>query len=383
MTRGWPLAFGLWPLALALALAPPTATHAATNRTTPGAGVFSRAVSERLDATIDTIARDYVLPSVAVGVQIPGFGSYTYVTGHANLARHAARRFDQPFRIASVTKAFTAAAVLQLIDRGRLRKTDPLAKWYPNFPNAAKITVDDLLRMRSGIAAPNDDEVLAEVYDDPLETAPTLERLMARSEALRHKFKPPNSQGVYTDLNYFILGGIIQKVTGRDAGSFITNGLIRKLGLRETTYPTGVDVPGGLRGYGWNASAKRFDDKTKFNPALAGTAGAMISSVQDLQTFIRTLCRGGLLRPATQRAMLHGQPLAGSTTRYGEGVIANPGICGHSGTINGYNTDVYYFEKLDAAVVINVNRLDKDNEAQTTPVLKRVFEAISANLKPR
>jgi D-alanyl-D-alanine carboxypeptidase len=267
------------------------------------------------------------------------------------------------------------------VDRSLFRKSDPLTTWYPRFPNAAIITVDDLLRMRSGIAAPNDDEVLAAVYADPLQTAPTLEQLMAQSAALRLRFKKPNVEGVYTDLNYYILGGIAKRVTGREIGELVTERIVRKLDLDQTSYPTDVGLPGGLHGYGWNAQTKRFDDKTKFNPPLAGAAGAMISSVGDLQTYIRELCRGGLFKPATQRAMLQGQPLSGTTTRYGEGVIANPGICGHSGTINGFNTDVYYFTKLDAAVVISVNRLDKDNKPQTTRVLQEVFKTIESNLK--
>jgi D-alanyl-D-alanine carboxypeptidase len=353
---------------------------AATSRATqPGVatkGVFSEAETVRLETAIRKIVRDKNLPSAAVGVHIPGRRDFTFVTGYANLRTRAPRRFSQPFRIASITKAFTAAALLQLVDRKRLRKTDTLARWYPRFPNAAKITVDDLLRMRSGIAAPNDDEVLAAVYDDPLQKAPTLAQLMAQSAALRSRFKEPNTEGAYTDLNYFILGGIMRRVTGSEAGTLITTGIIDKLGLTETSYPTGVDLPGGLHGYGWNARTKRFDDKTAFNPPLAGTAGAMISSVGDLQTYIRVLCRGGLFTPGTQRAMLRGQALAGSTTRYGEGVITNPGICGHSGTINGFNTDLYYFEKLDAAVVVSVNRLDKDNKPQTTPILTLVFEAL-------
>ncbi len=345
--------------------------------------LFPPAVTKRLDAAIVKIARDHNLPSVAVGVRVPGRGEYRFVTGYANLRTRVRRTFTQPFRIASVTKAFTAAAVLQLTDRGRLRKTDSLATWYPRFPNAKLITVDDLLRMRSGIAAPSDDAVLAAVYDHPLQAAPTLQQMMATSAKLKRQFKKPDSVGVYTDLNYYILGGIVDRVTRRDIGSAITNQLIRKLRLRETMYPTSVDLHGGLHGYGWNAQTKRFEDKTKFNPPLAGAAGAMISSVGELQTYIRVLCRGGLFKAATQRAILRGQPLGGSTTRYGEGVISNPGICGHSGTINGFNTDVYYFEKPDAAVVVSVNRLDKDNKPQTTPVLKVVFKTVEAQLDVR
>jgi D-alanyl-D-alanine carboxypeptidase len=337
--------------------------------------LFSDAVTQRLNAAIVRIAKQNNLPSVAVGVRVPGRGEYRFVTGYANLQTRARRQFWQPFRIASITKAFTAAAVLQIIDRGQLRKTDAMAKWFPNFPNASLITVDDLLRMRSGIAAPNDDEVLASVYDHPLERAPTLAQLMATSAKLRAQFIKPNTVGRYTDLNYYILGGIAQRTSGRDIGALITANIIRKLRLGETSYPVGPDLPGGLRGYGWNPGTHRFDDKTAFNPALAGAAGAMISSIGDLQRFIRVLCRGGLFTAQTQRAMMQGQPLAGTGTRYGEGVISNPGICGHSGTVNGFNTDLYYLEKADAAIVVSVNRLDKDNKPQTTPVLSEVLKA--------
>lgn len=368
----------LWTCALLAATSCRTA-----QQVNPSNDLFSQVTTLRLDATIARIGREHNLPSVAVGVRVPGRGEYRFVTGSANLQNQAVRRFWQPFRIASVTKAFTAAAVLQLVDRGLLHKTDRLATWYPNFPNATKITVDDLLRMRSGIAAPNDDAVLAAVYDNPVQTAPTVEQMMADAAKLRGQFKAPDTEGVYTDLNYYILGGIVRKVTGRDIGDFITDNIIDKLGLHETSYPKGIDLPGGLHGYGWNVGTKRFDDKTQFNPALAGAAGAMISSIADLQTYIRALCRGGLFKPQTQKAMLQGQTLAGSTSRYGEGVISNPGICGHSGTINGFNTDVYYFEKPDAEVVVSVNRLDKDNKPQTTAVLEQVFKAVEAQFKVR
>lgn len=299
---------------------------------------------------------------------------------NASIARaRSPRQFAQPFRIASITKAFTAAAVLQLADRGKLRKSDVMAKWFPDFPNAQIITVDDLLRMRSGIAAPNDDQVLAAVYDHPLQRAPTLAQMMATSAQLRAEFIKPNTVGRYTDLNYYILGGIAQKASGRDIGQLITANIIRKLGLTQTSYPVGPNLPGGLHGYGWNAATHRFDDKTAFNPALAGAAGAMISSIRDLQTYIRVLCRGGLFTPRTQRAMLQGQTLAGGP-RYGEGVISDRGICGHSGTVNGFNTDVYYLEKADAAIVISVNRLDKDNKPQTVPVLAEVLKSVQSEL---
>jgi beta-lactamase family protein len=158
--------------------------------------LFVASVARNLDREIDKIARQNNLPSVAVGVFVPGKGRYTFVGGFANLETRTARGLHQPFRIASITKTFAATAILILIDRGLLQKTDHIAKWYPDFPNADRITIDDLLRMRSGI-------------------------------------------------------------------------------------------PGELRGYGWNPSTKHFDDKTLFNPPLAGAAGAVVSNISDLLAFSR------------------------------------------------------------------------------------------------
>lgn len=111
--------------------------------------LFAAAVARNLDRAIGNIVKQNNLPSVAVGVFVPGKGRYTFVEGFANLETRTARTLDQTFRIASITKTFAATAVLILVDRGLLQKTDKIAKWYPDFPNADRITIDDLLRMRS------------------------------------------------------------------------------------------------------------------------------------------------------------------------------------------------------------------------------------------
>lgn len=361
--------------AFALLLPAASSSAAITSNT-----LFAPDVAERLDHEIEAIIKQNNLPSAAVGVFIPGRGEYTFVDGYADLSTHRARRFNQPFRIASVTKPFAATAILILVDRGLLRKTDVIAKWYPDFPNADQITVDDLLRMRSGIPAPDDNEVLARVYDHPLAPAPSLEEEMEALAKLKSEFITPDTVGVYTDFNYDILAGIAQKITGRDIGDLITETVILPLGLGATSYPTGIDVPGGLHGYGWNPTTERFEDKTLFNPPLAGASGAVISSINDLHVFARVLCRGGLLKPETQRERLEGQPLVGTNTNYGEGVAVGYGVCGHSGTINGYSTEMYYFEKLDVSLVINVNRLDRNNESQSLAIYSLVGNAIQSEL---
>ena len=370
-----------WSFLACLLVTVSPAASAPSSTAVPTNPLFPANVTQRLNAELTAIIKRNNLSSVAVGVLVPGKGTYTFAGGLANLRTRLPRTLDQPFRIASITKPFAATAILILVDRGLLRKTDTIAKWYPSFPNANRITLDDLLRMRSGIPAPNDDEVLAQVYDAPLAPAPSLQAELAGYARLSHRFEPPNTRGVYTDFNYEILAGIAERVTGKGIGQLMTETVIVPLRLRSTWYPSGTEIPSPLRGYGWNAATKRFDDKTLFNPPLAGAAGALVSDVSDLLAFSRVLCLGGLLEPQTQRERMIGQPLAGTNASYGEGIATGDGVCGHSGTISGFSTDMYYFRKFNASLVISVNRLDRNNEGQTTPILALMTKTIRAELK--
>src|SRR4028119_1756137 len=112
---------------------------------------FSDDVVKRLDEAVADQMQYNDLPGVVVGVWVPGEGEYVVAKGEANLETGEKREVDDPFRIGSITKTFVATAVLQLVEEGELSKSDKLAEWYPDFPNAEKITVDALLRMRSGV----------------------------------------------------------------------------------------------------------------------------------------------------------------------------------------------------------------------------------------
>src|ERR1700744_3485619 len=84
--------------------------------------LFMTPVAQRLSASIDAIVKKKNLPSVVVGIFTPHRGNYTFVEGYANLKTRAPRTLSEPFRVASITKAFAATAVLRLVDRGLLRK---------------------------------------------------------------------------------------------------------------------------------------------------------------------------------------------------------------------------------------------------------------------
>jgi D-alanyl-D-alanine carboxypeptidase len=172
---------------------------------------------EALDRAVDEQMREQNLPSVVVAIRVPGQGSYVVARGKANLLTGRPRRVEDPFRIASITKTFVATAVLQLVDAGKLKKTDKLAKWYPWFPNADRITIDDLLRMRSGIADPFDKALLLFYFHHRFVVLDA-EAMIRRAAALAGQFVPPDQRTVYTNVNYSILERIVEKVTGRTLG---------------------------------------------------------------------------------------------------------------------------------------------------------------------
>lgn len=202
---------------------------------------------------------------------------------------------------------------LELVDQGQLSKSDTLSKWYPDFPNADEITVDDLLRMRSGIGDYWDEETVKQYYYNPLEDV-TNEDIIEAVAAKADQFEPPDQETKYTDTNYNILGAILEKVSGNDIATQITENILIPLGLNNTFYPTNNELPGGLRGHGLNSQSEEFEDKTILNPAPADGAGAMISDISDLGVWARALYNGDLLNPETQQARLETQPLEGAPT---------------------------------------------------------------------
>jgi D-alanyl-D-alanine carboxypeptidase len=330
---------------------------------------FSQDIVERLDSAIAFSMKYDDLPGVVVGVWVPKEGQYVVARGKANLRTGERRDLEDPFRIASITKTFTATAVLQLVEQGKLSKSDTLSKWYPDYPNAEQITVEDLLRMRSGIA---------ESY--PLADIST-EDMIERSASRGGQFATPGQRTKYTDVNYVILGEIVEKVSGKDLGTHTTQTILEPLGMENTIYPANDDLPGDLHGYSRDISTGELKDTTNFNPAPFGGAGAMISDISDLKRWAEAVCTGKLLEPQTHRSRLQTRPIEGwsAQAEYGEGIVKMGSFCGHPGIVPGFNSEMWYLPQKDAIIVINVNRVDPN----TTPPAHILAQTIMKILFPK
>jgi D-alanyl-D-alanine carboxypeptidase len=339
---------------------------------------FSEENLRKVDEFVAQQMKQQNLPSV-VGVWAPGEGQYLIAQGKANLDTGEQRGPGQPFRIASITKTFTATGILQLVDEGKLKTSEKLSKWHPDFPNADKITVDDLLRMRSGIPDFTDEEFMKNWYAHP-QADITAKDTIERSAKKVNQFKAPGQETVYTNTNFVLLQEIVGKVSGEPLDARIEEGILRPLGMDDSFYATNNKLPGTLHGYSWNPKSKEFQDKTILNPAVPGGAGAIISTLSDLRPYARAVCEGGLLEPTTQKGRLRSYPMEGDPpfVRYGQGLVFLGEWCGHNGTIFGFSSEMFYLPQEKAVILVDVNRLDLDDQSKST----NIFLGVSKILFP-
>ncbi len=325
-------------------------------------------IISQIDALIDTEMQEKNLPSLIVGIWIPGEGEYTVAKGYANLETLEPRTTEQPFRIASITKTFTGLVVLTLIDDGLLEWDNTIDKWYPDFPNADLITIQNLLEMRSGIVDYASHDFLHKIYQNTLLEF-TFDELLEFSANKSSLFESPDQKSEYCNMNFTMLGDIVEKVTGDSLGQVIQDRISTPLGLTNTIYATDEQLPGDLRGYSWNAASNQYEDKTEvMSGSWANGAGAMISTLQDMKVYAKALYQGVLLSSETHAKQLDANAFDGNPEwiRYGSGILDLGGFWGHNGTIFGFSSEMFYYPPKDAVIIININRLDEDDISMST-----------------
>lgn len=297
-------------------------------------------------------------PGLIVGIWIPGRGEFTRAFGVSDIATKAPMKAEDHVRIASITKSFVAVAALRLVDQGKLKLDDTLSTWIAGIPNGDKITIRDLLGMRSGIYDfTSDQQFLADFTADP-----TMKFSPQDVVAIVKRHEPdfaPGEKVVYCDTNYIILGMIIEKVTGKPVEELIHEEILVPLKLADTSFPAASHMPEPFsRGYYGGEDGKGVPrDFTASNPAVAWSAGAMISTLEDLRIWSKALATGALLTPQTHAEQMKFGAIATKPIHVGYGLgIANfGGLIGHNGAIFGYTTAMFYVPAADATIVIEGN----------------------------
>ncbi|WND39734.1 serine hydrolase domain-containing protein [Streptomyces sp. BB1-1-1] len=275
-------------------------------------------------------------------------GSTVLTSGIGNVKSQAPVHRDSRFRIGSMTKTFTATAMLQLVGQRRVDLDAPVERYLPGVVrghgnDGRVVTVRHLLQHTSGLPDFLDYLKPQEIVKNPLAHRDARDLL---DMALEHPptFEP-GTDWEYTNTGYLLAGMIIEKVTGHTYGDEIRERIIEPLHLRETYVPRTSTIPGPHpRGYAQPGEDAPLLDITRISPSVGGAAGGMISSGTDVNRFLGALLRGDLLGPAELREMMRTRPTGNTDGRaYGLGLESRPlpggGLYwGHTGDFLGYET---------------------------------------------
>ncbi|MEV7885465.1 serine hydrolase domain-containing protein [Streptomyces sp. NPDC002817] len=257
------------------------------------------------------------------------------------------------FRIGSVTKTFSAVVLLQLRDEKKLKLDASVNRYLPGLLPDDRITVRHVLSHRSGLYDYTNDMFARSVpgFEAVRTKVFTYRQLVDRS--LRHaRTNSPGAAYSYSNTNFVVAGMLIEKLTGHSVGTAYQSRIIEPLRLRDTLYVhPSTKIPGRhTRGYMTSDTAGAAPiDATRQTTSWAQSAGALISTAGDLNTFLSALL-GGELTSAKSLEQMERWWKVNSTTAYGLGLRRRTLSCGtsvygHTGAVQGYYT--YAFTSKD------------------------------------
>ncbi len=355
------------------AVAPEVAGSDASSRANAAMGAT---VIQGIDSGVGQVMRRFNVPGAAVMVLQDGHLVHAKAYGQRDVARGLAVRTDTPFEIGSITKQFTAAAIVQLQEAGKLTLDDLLARHLPDAPHAHEVTLRQLLSHTSGLHDYFDGP---EQEVDALVTQPiAFDRLIARVRDRPLDFAP-GSRWSYSNTGYILLGRVIEVVSGERYVDYVRQHLLEPLDMRHTfTLADTERLQGMAVGYRHEAGVLR--PSPYFHPDWSGAAGFLISTLDDLARWDRGLSGGKVVSPAGYREMITPVHTAeGGSADYGLGLFVNAvygqARIGHTGGSQGFTTADEYFPGLGLRIIAFTNLGDKTPEAGIT-LTNAVFSAL-------
>ncbi len=278
---------------------------------------------------------------------------YRGAVGRADIAAGTPLTADGLFRIGSVTKQFSAAAVLRLAEDGKLSLDDPLSKFVPDYPSGDKVTVRQLLDHTSGIRSYTD---MPGMMEGPIRDDLTTAALIDRFKDEKPDFAP-GADWRYNNSGYVLVGAVIEAASGKPWHRYLHDTFFAPLGMDDTGY--GADpaiVARQVRGYRYDDGKP--GDSRPISMTQPHAAGALVSTVGDLHTWNRALHEGRVLKDASYLAMI--TPSGKATgNKYGFGIgtgsVRNRPMLAHGGGIFGFTSTLNYLPGDDITVAVLQN----------------------------
>ncbi len=298
--------------------------------------------------------------------------------GWANRDHEIPNQVDTKFNLGSMNKMFTAIAVLQLAQQGKLAVDDTIVEHLPDYPNrevAGQVTIHHLLTHTSGLG----DFFTAEFLEISKDRFRTLNDYLPLFVDQPLQFEP-GSQGSYSNAGYIVLGLIIEEITGQSYFDYVRENIYQPCGMANTdSYETDKVVPNIATGYSRFISKDgSVSSNVFFNPAKGSSAGGGYSTAEDMLNFSNCLMNHQLLNFELTDVLLEGKvdsPNLGDGAEYGYGfgvrMMNSHRIVGHGGGAPGVCSNLDIFLDLGYTVVILSN-----SDYDCHPVKTRIRETL-------
>lgn len=336
-----------------------------------------------LRAIVDTFVATTGTPGAMVGIWQGNDAPWLYASGVSDITANTPLSTDDAFRIASVTKTFVATVVLQLIEEGLLTLDDVVATWVADIPNGDTATIRNLLGMTAGIFNWIEEPGLeaAWIADPLMEWTPEDGIEIARANP---PYFAPGEGFHYAETNYFLLGLIAEAITETPIQVLIADRILTPQNLSRTSFPTIPDMPEPYsHGYAPDETSGEPLDVTILNPNVGWTAGAMISTLDDLLAWARILADGTLLSADLQAQRLELTTISTDPyiLGYGLGIFNMAGYFGHNGGINGFSTFMVH-NPVTGTTIVAATNLSTNNGGGADAIFWEVARLLDPALIP-
>lgn len=313
-------------------------------------------------AQIDALMRDYKgnVPGASVLVIHEGLPVVRRSYGMADLEQKIAAAPATNYRLASITKQFTAAAILLLMEDGKLKLDDSIRKWLPSLPEAADpITIRELLTHTSGLI--DYEEVIPADTTAQVHDADVLHLL----ESQQHLYFPAGSAYRYSDTGYSLLSLIVGRVSGQDFATFLRARIFKPLKMQNTVaFEEGISTV-AHRAFGYSLQQGQWQRTDQSLTSAVLGDGGIYSSLDDLAKWDAALYDGRLLKPATLKmAFAPATQTDDANVQYGFGWRISGESLWHSGETMGFRNVIIRYPKRRLTVIVLSNR----NDPETYPV---------------
>ena len=268
--------------------------------------------------------------------------------GMANFEHDVPNQPHTKFRLGSITKQFTAAAIMQLQEKGLLNVNDPVKKYLPDYPTGDKFTIHHLLTHTSGLISftgyPEYEEMMVKHLSP--------EKIIATFKDKPLEFEP-GSQYKYSNSGYFLLGYLVEKISGKPYDEYLQKNIFGPLSMKDSGYDHNHIVQKN-RAAGYSLDEGEFVNSSYIDMNIPHGAGALFSTVEDLYKWDRALYTEQILSKASLKQIF--TPFK-ANYGYGWGIGQQFGHkrISHGGGINGFVTNICRFTEDDAIIVVLSN----------------------------